>query len=90
MGCMDFLLRAENSGSRHRCKKSDVTILSFANFRSSYKRIEGISYLISPGEWICTLSELSEWFRVRFQHQAVSILDAEPLHFQTWLIQAPG
>ena len=36
---------------------------------------EGISYLIEPGEWICKTSELAEWFRTRFQHQAVSILD---------------
>ena len=51
-----------------------MVLCSFANFRSSNRRIEGISYLISPGEWICTLSELSEWFRVRFQHQALAIL----------------
>lgn len=52
-----------------------MVLCSFANFRSSNRRIEGISYLISPGEWICTLSDLSEWFRVRFQHQALAILD---------------
>ena len=47
---------------------------SYANFRTSYKCIEGISYIIHPGEWICTLSELTQWFRVRFQHQALSIM----------------
>lgn len=52
-----------------------MVLCSFANFRSSNRRIEGIYYLISPGEWICTLSDLSEWFRVRFQHQALAILD---------------
>lgn len=52
-----------------------MTLCSYANFRSSYRRLEGISYLIEPGEWICKTSELTEWFRTRFQHQAVSILD---------------
>ncbi len=52
------------------------TVLScYANFRTSYKRIDGISYTIYPGEWLCRISELSEWFRTRFHHQAISILD---------------
>lgn len=68
-----------------------MTLCSFANFRSSYKRIEGISYLISPGEWICTLSELSEWFRIRFQHQVVSILDfLQERHYITYSKLARG
>lgn len=51
------------------------TVLScFANFRTSYKRIDGISYTIYPGEWLCRVSELTEWFRTRFQHQALAIL----------------
>lgn len=52
-----------------------MTLCSYANFRTSYLRLEGITYLVAPGEWICKTSELSEWFRTRFQHQAVSILD---------------
>ena len=27
-----------------------MTLCSYANFRSSYRRIEGISYLVGPGE----------------------------------------
>lgn len=51
------------------------TVLScFANFRTSYRRFDGISYTIYPGEWLCRINELTEWFRVRFQHQALSIL----------------
>lgn len=42
-----------------------MTLCSYANFRSSYRRLEGISYLIEPGEWICKTSELAEWFRTR-------------------------
>ena len=52
-----------------------MTLCSYANFRSSYRRLEGISYLVGPGKWICTSAELAEWFRTKFQHQAVSILD---------------
>lgn len=52
-----------------------IILCSYANFRTSYRRLEGISYIIVPGEWICTTAELSQWFRTRFQHQAVSILD---------------
>lgn len=62
-----------------------MILCSFANFRSSYRRLEGISYLISPGEWICRTSELSEWFRTRFQHQAVSILSyLQEQHYITY------
>lgn len=52
-----------------------MTLCSYANFRTSYLRFEGITYLVTPGEWICKISELSEWFRTRFQHQAIAILD---------------
>lgn len=52
-----------------------MILYSYANFRTSYRRIEGISYLIYPGEWVLKSSELSEIFRTRFQHQALSILD---------------
>ena len=45
-----------------------MTLCSYANFRSSYQRLDGISYLVGPGEWICRTSELSAWFRTRFQH----------------------
>ena len=52
-----------------------TVLCSYANFRTSYKRIGGISYTIYPGEWVCRLDEITKWFRVRFQHQAISILD---------------
>lgn len=52
-----------------------TVLCSYANFRTSYRRIGGINYTIYPGEWICTVKELSDWFRTRFQCQAASILD---------------
>ena len=48
-----------------------TVLCSYANFRTSYRRIDGISYTVYPGEWICTVKELSEWFRTRFQCQAL-------------------
>lgn len=51
------------------------TVLScYANFRTSYRRIDGVSYTIYPGEWLCRISDLVEWFRVRFHYQAFAIL----------------
>lgn len=53
-----------------------TVLSSYANFRTSYRRIDGISYTVYPGEWVCTLKELSEWFRTRFHCQAIGILEA--------------
>ena len=55
-----------------------IVLCSYANFRTSYRKLEGISYLVEPGEWICTTAELSEWFRTSFHPQAVSIMDFLP------------
>ena len=52
-----------------------TVLCSYANFRTSYRRLDGISYTVYPGEWVCRLSELTQWFRVRFQHSALAILD---------------
>jgi len=52
-----------------------MVLCSFANFRTSYRRMEGTSYTVFPGEWICRLSEITEWFRMRFQHQTIGMLD---------------
>ena len=52
-----------------------TVLSSYANFRTSYKRIDGINYTIFPGEWLCRVSELTEWFRTRFHYQALAILN---------------
>lgn len=63
----------------------------YANFRTSYKRIDSISYTIYPGEWLCRINELTEWFRVRFQHQALSILkDLQERRLITYTILGHG
>ena len=51
-----------------------VVLCSYANFRSSYRRIDGISYTVYPGEWVCSIADVTEWFRVRFHYQAFAIL----------------
>lgn len=62
-----------------------IALCSYANFRTSYRRIDGISYTVYPGEWICTPAELRDWFRCRFQHQALSILDGlQEKHYITY------
>ncbi len=52
-----------------------TVLCSYANFRTSYRRLHGFGYTVYPGEWICTVKELTEWFRTRFQWQAINILE---------------
>lgn len=51
-----------------------LVLCSYANYSTSIRRMEQLTYTLSPGEWICSISELQDWFRCRFQHQAISIL----------------
>lgn len=51
-----------------------LILCSYANYSNSNRRMEQLTYTLSPGEWICSISELQDWFRCRFQHQAISIL----------------
>ena len=52
-----------------------VVLCSYANFRTSYKRIEGINYTIYPGEWICRVKEVKTWFRAKSITQTLAILN---------------
>lgn len=62
-----------------------TVLCSYANFRTSYKRIGGINYTIYPGEWVCRIDEITAWFRTRFQWQAITILDKlQEQHFITY------
>jgi len=51
-----------------------TVLCSYANFRTSYRRLDGITYTVYPGEWLCRISDLLSWFRVRFRRQALTIL----------------
>ena len=37
-----------------------TVLCSYANFRTSYRRIDGISYTVYPGEWVCTLKVVEQ------------------------------
>ena len=52
-----------------------TVLCSYANFRTSYRQLDGISYTIYPGEWICRISELTKYLRFRFQYQVLDMLD---------------
>lgn len=68
-----------------------TVLCSYANFRTSYKRIDDISYTIYPGEWLCRVNELVEWFRTRFQHQTLSILQVlQERHLITYSLLGRG
>lgn len=53
-----------------------AALCSYANFRTSYRRIDGKGYVVYPGEWICKLRDISMWFRTRSQRKAVDALYA--------------
>ena len=53
-----------------------TVLCSYANFRTSYRRIDGISYTVYPGEWVCQIAELKEWLRVYTKRQVLDILSS--------------
>ena len=57
-----------------------TVLCSYANFRVSYRHIDGICHVVNPGEWIVTVKELSVLLRTRFQHQVYAILDELQSH----------
>lgn len=70
------LLNDRNIRTNGRTGLFHYTVLcSYANFRTSYQRIEGVSYTVYPGEWVCRLAELVKWFRLRTHSDALTILN---------------
>lgn len=68
-----------------------VILYSYANFRTSYRRVDGVSYNILPGEWLCSVKKLAEWFRMRFQHQALAVMDdLQKKHVITYMLVGHG
>ena len=64
-----------------------MLLCSYANYRTSHRRLEGVSYTLTAGEWICPISELQDSFRLRFQHQVLSILQfLEEQHYITYSV----
>lgn len=52
-----------------------TVLCSHASPRVSYLEKSGIGHTIFPGEWVCTLRELSGWFHARSQRRVVAILE---------------
>lgn len=52
-----------------------TVLCTCTNFRTSYHRIGNIRYTVSPGQWICSLTELRKLFRVSRPPKAIAILD---------------
>ena len=48
-----------------------IILCSYANFRTSYIRIESNYFTVYPGHWVCRLSEITEWFRLKTRKQTV-------------------
>ena len=70
------LLADESLSRRGDCHLFSFMVLcSYANFRSSRLRIDGVSHLIGPGEWICSLREMAGWFGCSRLYQATAILE---------------
>lgn len=52
-----------------------IILCSYANFRTSYVRIESRYFTVYPGHWVCKFSELSEWFHSKNRKKTLDILD---------------
>ena len=53
-----------------------TVLCSYANFRTSHLRLDGISYTVYPGEWICRVSELTQMLRLHTRRKAMEILSS--------------
>ena len=52
-----------------------TVLCCYANFRTSYRRLDGISYTVYPGEWVCRVSELTEHLRLRTRRSVFQVLN---------------
>lgn len=52
-----------------------VLLCSYANYQTHSVSYDGIKYLCHPGEWVCKLSEIAGWFRMRSGRQAIKVLE---------------
>ena len=68
-----------------------TVLCCYANFRMSYKRIDGISYTIHPGEWVCRINELKQFLRLKTNKQTVEVLDnLQKRHFIQFTVLGHG
>lgn len=50
-------------------------LCSYANYQTHSVSYDGIRYNCAPGEWVCRLSEIVNWFRMRSGRQVLKALD---------------
>ena len=63
-----------------------ILLCSLANFRTSWKSVDGVSYIVGPGEWLMPISELSKLFRRKTAKSTIEIL--EHLSAGNWITYA--
>lgn len=74
---IQYLIKDSNIRSGGSSGLFYYTVLCcYANFRMSYKRIDGISYTVHPGEWICRISDLKEFLRLKTNKQTFDVLNS--------------
>ena len=74
---IQYLIKDSNIRSGGSSGLFYYTVLCcYANFRMSYKRIDGISYTVHPGEWICRINELKEFLRLKTNKQTLDVLNS--------------
>jgi len=52
-----------------------TVLCSYANFRTSYHRLKGVTHILYPGEWICRIEDMKKWFRAKSKKQVISIME---------------
>ncbi len=52
-----------------------VILCSYANFRTSYVRIESNYFTVYPGHWVCRVNDITEWFRLKTKKKTLEVLD---------------
>ena len=68
-----------------------TVLCCYANFRTSYKRIDGISYTVHAGEWICRINELKIYLRLKTAKQTVALMkDLQDRHLIEYNILGRG
>lgn len=68
-----------------------TVLCSYANYQTSYQSFDGIRYIVFPGEWICPVSEIAEWFRMRSKRKALQILkELQEQHFIEYSLLGRG
>ena len=52
-----------------------ILLCSLANFRTSYVKVDGITYTIAPGEWMISSRELMRMFRKKTLKTTIEVLE---------------